>query len=237
MLCRIAELNIDLPIAEGLALRYRDYACDDPPDGEIIKIKEELFQPEAWPGAPYNMMCYMESACQFYTQLMRRDGMLLHAASVEWQGKGYLFSAPSQTGKTTHRRMWQQLYGEDAVTAFNDDKPELRYLDGKWYAYGTPWSGKDGVNKNIKVPLAGICYLQQAPENRIRRLSPLEIITYLTGQTIFENLKQEDAEKMLTNMDRLIRNIPVFLLECTPTTDAAKLASETMAKAALDAGL
>ena len=42
---------------------------------------------------------------------------------------------------------------------------------------------------------------------------------------------------ILDNLDKLLRTIPVYLLECTPTTDAAKLSSETMLQGAIDAGL
>ena len=40
-------------------------------------------------------------------------------------------------------------------------------IDGKAYAYGTPWCGKDGINQNKKVPLQGICFLIQSKENNI----------------------------------------------------------------------
>lgn len=46
------------------------------------------------------------------------------------------------------------------MQVFNDDKPALRRLDGRWYAYGTPWCGKDGINLNQKWPLGGICFLE-----------------------------------------------------------------------------
>lgn len=237
MLCKIADLFVEVPEAGGLAPRCQGYCWDGAPDGDVIIIKEELYEPQWWQGLPYDNMCYMESGYQFNSSLISRGGMRIHSSAVAWNGRAYLFSGLCGAGKSTHRQMWQQLYGEDAAVVFNDDKPALRLIDGVWYAYGTPWCGKEGINKNMKVPLAGICFIQKATENRIRRLTPLEIIPRVIDQTNWRWRTQDEMNMLLDTLDKLIQKIPVFLLECTPTIDAAKLSSETMSKAADEAGL
>lgn len=237
MLCKIADLFVEVPEVGGIAPHMRDYLWEGQPDAEIFHIKEEDYDYSIWPPTPKETICFWESAYLFYQILLDNDGMMFHAAAVGWKGRAYLFSGPSGTGKSTHRKLWQELYGEDAITAFNDDKPPLRFVDGKWYAYGAPWNGKSNIQKNVKFPLAGICFLKQGPENRIRKMSSLEAISYLTGQTVHKLLNEQRAAALLKNVDSLIKHIPIFLLECTPTTDAAKLSSETMSKAADEAGL
>lgn len=237
MLYKIADLFVDVPETGGIAPRLKDYLWEGKPDAEVIEIKEEYYVPEDWPGVPYEFMCFNEAGAQFFSWLLEYNGMMLHSAAIGWKGRAYLFSAPSGTGKSTHREMWQQLYGEDSVVAFNDDRPPIRFVDGCWYAYGAPWCGKTGTNKNVKFPLAGICFLQRGPENRIRKATPSEAISYLTGQTIHKQLNGQQAETLFRNMDSLIKTIPMFVLECTPTLEAAKLSSETMSKAADEAGL
>ena len=113
------------------------------------------------------------------------------------------------------------------MQVFNDDKPALRLLDGTWYAYGTPWCGKDGINKNMKVPLAGICFLAQAKENRMERLSPDVALRHLLSQTI-RFLREADTRQLLQLLDHLLRHIPVYRLENLPNEEAAKLSYETM---------
>ena len=220
-----------------MAPRCKEYLWDGKPDAEVFTIQEALYDVDFWNGADYELICYMESGHQFHKYLTYNSGFRLHASALKWNEKAFLFSAPCGTGKSTHGKMWQQLYGEDAVTVINDDKPSMRLLDGKWYAYGTPWCGKDGINQNIKVPVAGICFLEQGPENRIRRMEPAECIGRMMDQTIWQWLNQEEMNLLLDSMDKLIRRIPIYLLECTPTTDAAKLSSETMLQGAIDAGL
>ena len=139
----------------------------------------------------------------------------------------YLFSGPCGRGKSTHTRLWQSAFGE-AASVFNDDKPALRFLpDGTLRVFGTPWCGKDGINKNEKWPLAGICFLKKAEQNRIRRLEAAEALPLLLGQTTYR-LYPEKMELLLGLVDRLLREVPVYELENLPTEDAARLSFETM---------
>lgn len=163
------------------------------------------------------------------------NGLMLHASAAALGGRAYLFSGPCGRGKSTHTRLWQQTFGE-AVQVFNDDKPALRRLDGRWYAYGTPWCGKDGINLNQKWPLGGICFLEKSQENRIRRLSAAEALPLILAQTTYR-LPPQYMELLLASLDSLLREIPVFLLENRPEEAAARLSFETMRRAAEEGGL
>lgn len=235
MLCRIADLFTEVPEAGGLAPRLEGYKYSGTAKADIV-IRTELYEPEYWPNMSEENMVYMESGIQFYSELLRFGGMMLHSSAVELDGKAYLFFGSCGAGKSTHTRIWQQLFGE-AAQVFNDDKPALRRIDGKWYAYGTPWCGKDGINQNKKVPLAGICHLKQAQENKIRRIGATEATQKIIMQTprIFKG--KEKLELMLSNLDKLVREIPVFELENRPEPAAARLSYETMRKAAEEMGL
>ena len=153
--------------------------------------------------------------------------MMLHASAVAMGGNAYLFSGPCGRGKSTHTRLWQSAFGE-AASVFNDDKPALRRLDTGWFVYGTPWCGKDGINKNEKWPLVGICFLKKAEQNYIRRLSAAEALPLMLGQTLHRRFTPELMSQMLSLVDQLLREVPVYELENTPTESAARLSYETM---------
>ncbi|MBR3952528.1 MAG: hypothetical protein IKJ82_02790 [Oscillospiraceae bacterium] len=226
MLCNIANLLVEIPAAGGMSVRCREYLHYENAIPDII-ISEEKYKPEKWPTISYENMCYMESGFQFHGNLLRFEGMMLHSSAVEVDGKAYLFSGPSGMGKSTHTRLWQSIFGEKACV-FNDDKPALRRIDGRWYAYGTPWCGKDGINQNKKVPLAGICFLKRGEENKIRRLDPKEALPLLMSQTIHKFKKIENLDLLLNNVNYIIKEIPIFELENRPVEEAARLSYETM---------
>lgn len=232
MICSIADLTVYIPNVLGMYTRCHDYLylkhtdSDIEPDICLVGLKDEMDDD----------FLYLESGFQFYAQLLKFNGLMLHASAVELNGKAYLFSGPCGMGKSTHTRLWQQLFGESAQV-FNDDKPALRYLDGKWYAYGTPWCGKDGINQNKKVPLAGICFLRQAEDNKIRQLSQDEAIPRLISQTRRKFWKPESIDLMLQNVEQLVKDIPIFELENKPELAAAQLSYETMRQKAEEMNL
>lgn len=235
MECKIADLIVSIPDAGDLVPRCRDYHCEENLGADII-IRTENLRKNMSSYASENDYLYMESGSFFYRELLRYNGMMLHSSAVELDGKAYLFSGGCGAGKSTHTRLWQSTFGERA-RVFNDDKPALRCIDGRWIAYGTPWCGKDGININMKAPLAGICFMKKAPENNIRRLDNKEAIQKIVPQTIWRFTQAEMLDIMFERVDNLVRQIPVFELENRPEPEAAYLSYETMCRAAEELGL
>ena len=234
MLCKIADLLIEVPEAGGMAPRCRDYLTEEKGSADIV-IRTDLYKSNRFSYRDGYMMAYMESCVQFCSKIINFDGLYLHSSAIEWGGKAYLFSGPSGMGKSTHTRLWQSIYPD--VQVFNDDKPALRCLDGRWFAYGTPWCGKDGININMKVPLGGICFLCRGETNSIRRLTPLEAATRIISQTTRRFKTEERLDLLLSHVEKLVSMIPVYELHCLPDADAARLSSDTMRRGAEEIGL
>ena len=235
MLCKIADLITEVPETGGLAPRFGNYLWEGNQTPDIV-IRESEYRPNVWKGVSRERYCYMESGTHFYAKLLYFDGMMLHASAVAYGGRAYLFSGPCGVGKSTHSRMWQSCFGEEAQV-FNDDKPALRFLNGSWYAYGTPWCGKDGININMKVPLAGVCFLEQGRENVISLLDPSEAIPLVLQQTLRHFKTSDKAYRMLENLHNLLEHIPMYRFLNQPTAEAARLAYKTMHSEALRRGL
>jgi len=196
MKCKIADLTVEIPTSGGLASRTWEYLTHNETAVDF-EISEDNYRSLCWPNLSEEDMIYMESGFSFYGNLLRFNGLMLHSSAVALDGKGYLFSGPCGMGKSTHTRLWQSVFGDEAKV-FNDDKPALRRLDGKWFAYGTPWCGKDHININMKVPLAGICFLKQSDENKIRRLTPQEATPLVISQTMRKFKQVEYLNLMLS---------------------------------------
>ena len=203
--------------------------CVEKPDIVITSNPDALHQRQ--PHLSLEACEYMCTGSSFYTQLLQFDGMLVHASAVVMDGYAYLFSAPSGTGKSTHTKLWQQAFGKDRVQILNDDKPALRRENGRWYAYGTPWSGKTDLNLNLQVPLGGVCILSRADVNEIESFGGADAVFALLEQTVRPQAAGARA-KLLQLLDSLLTEVPVWKLHCTPEEEAARVAHDAMAEEA-----
>ena len=174
---------------------------------------------------------YCESICIYRAiaeKLPHFDRAVFHGAAVEVDGDGYIFTAPSGTGKTTHIKSWLE-YFSDKVKIINGDKPILR-LDGeKAIVCSTPWAGKEGLQRNVEAPIRAITLIKQSRENKIKKISPAEYFSELVKQ--FYLPRDIEAKiKTLDIVDRVLKSVPIYLLECDISLEAAELSFNTLTK-------
>lgn len=222
---KIANLIVAMDSFGRTAKQAEPYRCEELEPDIIIRSSWEDLQ-KRQPHLSAEDCEYLSSGASFYKQLLCYDGMMLHASAVIVDGKAYLFSAPCGTGKSTHTKLWLSVFGDRAYI-LNDDKPALRLIDGIWYAFGTPWSGKNDCSVNIGVPVAGICLLYQAKENRIIPFSGKDAIFAILEQTI-RPTEATLQEKLLELLDKLITTIPVWKMGCNMEEKAALVSYNAM---------
>lgn len=159
-------------------------------------------------------------------QMISYDTILFHGSVVAVDGVGYLFTAKSGTGKSTHTRLWCEYFGDRAVMV-NDDKPLLHIADDKVMAYGTPYNGKHRRGANISVPLKAICILTRASDNHIEPVSREQAYAMLLQQA-YRPEEQVLMMKTLTLIDRLSDAVKLYRLGCNMDVSAAKVAYDGM---------
>lgn len=152
-------------------------------------------------------------------RFVKRDQMILHCAYVEYQGQAILFSAPSETGKTTQANLWEKYRGSWTV---NGDRALLGKRDGRWTAQGWPVCGTSEVCNNEVFPIRAVVMLSQASENRAERLTPGHAFPLLYSQITVNKWNREDHVYTMDLMDDFMRNIPVFHLGCTISEEAVE---------------
>ena len=163
-------------------------------------------------------------------QMLSCDTILFHGSVIAVDGEGYLFTAKSGTGKSTHTRLWREVLGDRAVMV-NDDKPLLRITKDGVIAYGTPWDGKHRLSTNISVPLKGICILERSAKNHIVRLDTKEQMRSAYPMMVQQTHKSRNpanARKTMELIDRLMEAVPIYRLSCNMEHAAAKVAYEGM---------
>lgn len=161
--------------------------------------------------------------------LLKQDTILLHGSTVGLDGQAYLFTAPCGTGKSTHTRFWRETFGDRAVM-INDDKPFLKIASSGVMAYGSPWSGKHGLDTNISLPLKGICFLRRGSVNSIRQVNPEGLIDVLLQQTFMPE-DAADQEKAVALVNSLAQTVPLWDMECTKDVGAALISYQAMSGA------
>lgn len=159
-------------------------------------------------------------------RLLSCDTLLFHGSVIAVDGEGYLFTAKSGTGKSTHTRLWREYFGERAVMV-NDDKPLLHITDSGVTAYGTPWDGKHRLSTNIVVPLKGICILTRDTTNHIEPVEPHAVYPLIVQQTN-RSLSADGMKQTLSLIDRMLNVVSVYRLGCNMDIETARVAYEGM---------
>ena len=170
---------------------------------------------------------YLASNAAFSHRLIDFNGFTLHASAIEVDGYAYLFSASSGTGKSTHTSLWRSVFGSDRVLIINDDKPAIRLVEGIWYAYGTPWCGKEGYNVNAESPLHALCFLERGDKNEIAPIDSGEAVMRIFPQILLPT-DEAAVDRLFALLDRMLRQIPCYLLRCTVSDEAVLVAYNGM---------
>ena len=142
-----------------------------------------LSSPLEFPLAEVLMICLMA----------RGRGLMVHACGIDDGGRGYLFAGNSTHGKSTMARIWR-----DEATILNDDRIVLRWREGRFWMYGTPWHGDYSGVSPRGVPLEKLFFLRHATENELRPQAGTAAATKLLTRSF---LPLWDAEGMAFSLD------------------------------------
>lgn len=213
-----------------LRARSLKYVAESSPEAILLSVTNAEIEEvrERTPLLDDEMREYMLMGKKYYDALVEHDGMMLHASAVVVDGLAYLFSAPSGTGKSTHTSLYLKRFGERAYI-LNDDKPAIRVVDGKAYAYGTPFSGKYDISENRRVPIAGIAFIERSETNSIEPMPGARVVFSLLNQTS----RPESPElymRMLRNLDAILQYVPVYTLRCNMDDTASAVSYDAMQK-------
>lgn len=209
----------------------KDYCVSDEKADMHISVTEEEIEAERVMDNGYAFSSgYLETLAvlrKIGEQLAKDNQFLFHGVVIAYDSEdGYMFTATSGTGKSTHARLWKK-YLKDAVEVVNGDKPIIAVENGQAIAYGTPWAGKERWQKNRSVRLKGICIIERGIKNEIQRVNPLQYFDTLFRQ-IHIPRDAEAAGKTLELLDALMCEVPLYVLKCDISEEAVKCSYETL---------
>lgn len=190
---------------------YACYTETSPEHADILLVKKELEQ--------LNIDPVFSSLLALERHLGKKDQVILHCAYTVYQGEAILFSAPSETGKTTQATLWETYRGSRTV---NGDRSLLGKKDGRWMAGGWPVCGTSEVCHNEEFPIRAIVMLSQGKENIARKLSPGEAFPLLYSQVTVNRWNTQAHLHTMDLLEDILSHVPVFHLACTISEKAVE---------------
>lgn len=229
MKLEVANLIVEItPRYELLKSRLGPYVYNGEKEADIvIPLSEQFFidRQKANPNLTLEECEYIYTGSCFYTEIVKFDGVMLHASAVQYENFAYLFSADSGTGKSTHTHLWLEKF--PGAEILNDDKPAIRYIDGKYYAFGTPWSGKFDESVNTMTEIAGITFLSRGETNEITRVTGEDVMVDFLNQTV-RPVKKDYMISFMETLDKILCDVPVFRLKCNISPEAVETSYNAM---------
>lgn len=231
---KLAEFVFEIHALYPLvAERCQDYLTNDEAEKEIYITEEDLcFEAQ---------MCVKEAQFEgvtipFYqpnelevTAVYRKiadyisynNSMVFHGALISYRGEGYLFTAKSGTGKTTHINNWLKEFPGCVIV--NGDKPILRIDGEKVVGYGTPWQGKEGYGHNTSVAIKAIVILERSKQNEICEIEYSQAWQQLLSQS-YRPKDQNGIQRALKSVMQMNGKVHFFKLGCNMSQSSARVA-------------
>jgi hypothetical protein len=155
-------------------------------------------------------------------KLTEHHVLLMHGSALCMDGQAYIFTAKSGTGKSTHARLWREVFGP-RVWMINDDKPMLKFKSDGITVWGTPWDGKHHLSRNAGIPLKAVVHLKRDDENSIEPLPKADAFPVIMEQT-YHSKDPATAAKILKLEMQLLNKTEFYTLYCNQETEAARTA-------------
>ena len=171
------------------------------------------------------------SALRFpFLLLVQAKGLsVMHSASLLYEGKAWLFSGHSGSGKSTHVGLWNSTFQTPWI---NGDLNLLGTENGQAVCYGLPWCGTSGISTPGRFPLGGITFLKQAPYDKVTHITGDAFALAVAQRMITPNWTAAQMQQSITAAERICPLTHGFRLECTKDPSAA-----IAMKAAIDQAL
>lgn len=158
-------------------------------------------------------------------RIIYHEGLVLHASAVLYQGKVILFTAPSGTGKSTQAQLWSKYMGAEII---NDDCPIVRITESGVRAYGSPWSGRSHLFKNLDAPVSTVIVVEQARENRIEKIGLQEAVMNILPRCFLPYHDHLLMSKAIPIVEKIVKKLPVYKLCCTPCEEAVSVTAKCL---------
>ena len=228
---KIANKVLDINAFNELTKKYcRHFLSEEEPD-YVITMTEEDLKNESSNSADGKVYVNEEISALYrkIANIFVNDGIIVfHGSSFMVDGSGFLITARSGVGKSTHSRLLNELIGEDFIY-INDDKP-LILVNDSVTIYSSPWNGKERRGNNVSAPLKAIMFLSRSETPSFRKIVNKEEIYIKMLSQIYLPKEKDLREKALKIADKLLRQVNFYEINVNQDNESAKMTYERIIK-------
>lgn len=151
--------------------------------------------------------------------MMECEGLILHSSFISHHDKSILFTAPSGTGKSTQATLWEKYAGAEVI---NGDRSVVWYddIEGRFMTSGLPFCGSSCINKVRTIPLRGIVFISQSPENHAEIMSASVAVRKIFGEVSVNKWNADFVERALDLINHIVKSVTLVRLECNMEEEA-----------------
>lgn len=158
----------------------------------------------------------------FVNWLAGYGDLILHAVGVDLVGAGACFAGSSGAGKST----LASALANSAATVLGDDQVVLRYREGQFWIYGTPWHQDPARCSPGGVPLEKLFFLDRTATPGVAPCPPLDGVSRLMQTAFVPYYRPEAVAAILDRLALLAQQVPFYTLNYRLGADVMTLIGE-----------
>jgi hypothetical protein len=181
-----------------------------------------LVQRPMWGGEPSLRIGFPFDEYLMCRLLARGGGFVIHAAAVEHDGMGLLFTGHSGAGKSTISEIAESV----GARVLSDDRAIVTMENDQPTVWGSPWHGSHRKGAAARVPLRGLFLLVKDVEDSVIPVAPARAVGELFVRLIHPTVDPAETTRVLDALGALVSRLPVQELRFRPTAHAFGIAAE-----------
>lgn len=155
-------------------------------------------------------------------RLLVSEGVLVvHGATVEYEGMALLFTGHSGAGKSTIAAIAESA----GAKVLSDDRSIVTVRDSTPTVWGTPWHGTHRRGSPDPIALTAMFLLVQDTVDCAEPMSPARATGELLVRLIHPGSRPKDMERLLDGVAAVAERVPMAELRFRPAENAFRVAA------------
>jgi hypothetical protein len=214
---RIAELNVAVSrggkILSSCGDGFRVSSCVPPDISVCLSAEFLLGLQEKYSYIPVDKWAYETAGLMFAKKLVEFEGFILTASAILMEGEAFLFLAPKEMGLQTYAAFWKKHFGSDRAEVIISDKLAVRWKNGRYCAFFTPWSSHTEKGGSNGVPVRAVALAERSKKNWMYSLNKAESLSCML-QYVQAFSETDYMNKLLEQLSLFYSWVPIYKAGC-----------------------